>query len=381
MSQPTPLTLISKGISLESFAKQIAEWFEEQQLASDGHLVWQVVSQPNAPLLLSNANLSPIDRLLETQVYQFFQNNCIDPVFQLDTNFYPTMADLPQQLTARHRFIQRYTSSIFKFKHQFVSLNAKQHNFAPIQAGTRLWNRLCSSPYHIRELDLPWTDVQPNANALKMVWDCPLTAYLLGSKNMPHSIVLFYAMLGRMLHQPRQFDQWTETVGILCSQGESVLVWLIKLLFNSIDIRLITPFGLREADVVDNRPAQLTLCYVEPQGGRKRTIILPEIPKKTHYLLYGDLRHIKLYDNSLLIYDDFSTQNTSQFLTLRSSLSEIIQVIQHTYHLTVSTLGNKANALSPKTNMPNLAKWIGLWQIPCPICKSRSLCSHVFDTD
>ena len=378
MSQPTPLTLISKGISLESFAQQIAEWFQTQRLASDGHLVWQVAEQPNTPLLLSNSNFSDIDKLLETRVYQFFHNNCIDPVFQLETNFYPTMNDLPQQLDAKHRLVQRHSSIIFKFKQQFVSLNPKRHNFRTLQVGSRLWTRICSAPFFIRELDIAWTDVElSSSNALKMIWDCPLTDYLLGSKNMPHSIVLFYAMLGRLLHQPRHYEQWKETVGIMCSQGESVLVWLIKLLFNPFDIRMITPFG---AATIDDRPAQLTLCYVEPQGGKKRTIIPPEIPKKSHYLLYGDLRHIKLYEGALLIYDDFSTQNTSRFLTLRSHLPETIQVMQHVYQLTVNTLGSNANALSPKTNMANLAKWISLWQIPCPICKSQSMCSHIFDT-
>jgi len=370
------LTLVSKGLEASSFAQQIVEWFSQRRLVSDGYLVWQLSAEPGSPLSCqTKSSWSVIDQLLETQVYRFFNKSCFDPVTQLELNFYPTMKELPQCLVRHNRLLQRHSSSIFKFKNALVSVYGKSGDYRKIEPDTRLWNLMCIKPYFVRCIDMMWTPLAEEP-LVQQLWRCPLTKYLLACRNMPHSIVLFYALLGRMLHRPQHYDQWDESLGVLCVAGESMLVLLMKMLFDPRDIHTVTPFG--GAGSADDRPVQLTLCRVEPQGGKRKPIVLPEPPRGSHYLVYGDLRNSRLSNATMLVHDQFSASSASQLLLLLTSLSEILQLAQRIYWLTLKTLGPKPNSFMPGSNMPALVRWLELWNISCPICSSQTLCPHVF---
>jgi len=369
------LTLVSKGLEPSSFAEQIVKWFAERDIVSDGHLVWLLGGEPGSPLeLFTHSSWSEVDRLLETHVYGFFNSHCVDPVTQLELNFYPTMKELPQCLARNNRLVQRHSSSIFKFKNALVSVYGKSNNFRQIDPGSRLWNLICTKPYFVRGVDMLWTPEEPPT---KQLWNCALTKYLLACRNMPHSIILFYALLGRMLHRPRHYEQWDQSLGVLCVTGESMLVLMMKMLFDPRDVRTVTPFGSAVNDD-DSRPVQLTLCRVEPQGGKRKPIVLPEPPRGSHYLVHGDLRNSRLSNATMLVHDQFTTYSASQLLLLLTSIPETLQLAQRVFWLTVSTVGTKPNSFVPDANLPALVRWLELWNISCPICSSQTLCPHVF---
>lgn len=377
-----PLTLLSKGITKASKAVEFVEWFREQGLVSDGFLVFKL--KPGPPLLLVDVckSNSPIDSFLDTYVYLYFNQAFQDPLAQLDMNFDITMNGIPQELAKFDSLIKRHTSTIFKFKGQLVSFFPKTGIFQPIVPGNRIWNQMMVKPYFTKEIDLPWKEAMDSSTSLgEQLWSSSLTKYLLHSRNMPHSIVFFFVMLGRLLHSPHQYDKWTEILSVSCPIGESMLILLIRLLFDSRDIFQYS--ALKNQERLDPRPVQLSLCYVESRGQKAKQIILPKVPKNTHYILYGDLKNIVQDDvKTLTIHDGFSSANSSVFLylSLRSELPCIIQLASQVYWFTVKTLGAAPDCFSAKKNKDNLSIWMEMWNIPCPICKSRSLCSHIFNS-
>lgn len=375
-----PLTLLSKGITKASKAVEFVEWFREQGFVSDGHLVFKL--NPGPPLLLvelSKTN-SPIDSFLDTYVYLYFNQAFQDPLAQLDMNFDITMNGIPQELAKLDALVKRHTSTIFKFKSELISFFPKTGTFQPIIPGNRIWNQMMIRPYFIREIDLPWREgLDSSASLGEQLWSSPLTKYLLHARNMPHSIVFFFVMLGRLLHLPHQYDKWTEILSVSCPIGESVLILLIRLLFESRDIFQYSALKCQER--IDPRPIQLSLCYVESRGTKAKQVVLPKVPKNTHYVIYGDLKNIIQDDvRTLTIHDAFSTANSSFYLTLRSELPCLIQLASRVYWFTLKTLGSHPNCFSSNKNWDNLFIWMEMWNIPCPICKSRSLCPHIFNS-
>jgi hypothetical protein len=316
--------------------------------------------------------------MLESYVYRFFNATCRDALAQLDMNYDRTLKDLPQALAKVNRFVRRHTSTIFRFKKELITFYGKQPGFRILEPGTGLWNQMMIKPYFVRELDIDWSK-GASLPLDQEIWKCPLSNYLLSAMNMPHTILFFYAFLGRLLHQPRQHDKWSEIISIVCEAGESILVQLLKLLFEPQDVRVIAPSD-NSLDPGD-RPPQLVLCYFKPQKRSKAKIPVPKLYKdKHHFVLYGDILHnAQVTGRTVVIHDFFATANSSAYLILRSHLPQIINLAHAVYWNTVTMLGSREGSFSPEHNLDNLKQWIDFWRIPCPVCQSRKFCVHIFD--
>jgi len=380
------MTLLAKGVSEQSFSEQIVEWFSENGWVSDGWLVWKLKSTDNSlPLSFALPNQTQnnhwVDHALDSYVYRFFNENCLDPVAQLELNFDRTLKSLPQVLGKVDRLVQRFSSTIFSFNGQLVTFYGKQAGFRAVMPSTRLWNQMMAKPFFVRELRLDWVPESLDTSGEKL-WKCPLTTYLLSSLNMPHTILFFYAFLGRLLHQPHHYDRWSEVLSIVCEQGDSVLIQVIKLLFDPLDVAITTPSD--PPPLENERIKQAIFCYVGPQlraRGKANTISI-NFPKsgKSHFILFGDiLRNVKLSGKTITVRDCFSSAGNSAYLTLRNDLPLIINLANWVYSTTLSLAGSSGNTFSPDHNLHNLKSWIDFWAIPCPVCKSRKLCIHVFN--
>lgn len=383
MASANKTTVLSHGITQRSFAPEIIEWFAENSLVSDGYLVYRTHPiQPTLPITFylpeHTRNNHQLDHTLDSYVYRFFNETCLDAVAQLDMNLARTLNDLPGTLSRVNRLVHRHTATIFSFNGKFVSVYGKNLDFREVLPGTRLFNQMMTKPFVIRELDLAWSHA--DFVAREFLWKCPLTNYLLGAMNMPHTILFFYAFLGRLLHQPGLHDKWEECISVITGQGETALIQLIRLFFNPTDIQVIDPdYQFEQWDP----PKQMTFCCVKPQKrGSKIKILIKPLPKKrrSHFVLYGDIgRNVKLTQRTVAISDFFGTSDSASYLLLRSNLPNIISLAHACYWVSLSILGPAENSFSASHNLNKLALWINHWAIPCPVCQSRKFCVHIFN--
>lgn len=381
------LTLLQKGLEVcappdnhpsVELAKEIATWFVDNYYTSDGFYVWPLDKHsggPKVPCPKHNPLSTPIESSLETLVYRYFTNNFPDPIEQMSFNFWPTLEALPGALVQVGRSLKRQNSMLFKFRNGFVHFNTRTLRFQIISKESNFWKSLNKTPHFCREFEnIPWTP-QPLSNSEQLIANIAyskLSMYLVYCQNTPRTIIFFYALIGRMLHQSKKFDNWTEILAIHSEQGqESTLVYLIRHLFNPYDVAHFTIN--QPAPSPDERPPQLALLHIPrrpTQRQRKRRVHLTRLAwPKAHHLVYGDIYSLDSAMNLLMIRDQCSTDANACYLELRANLAETIQLANHLYFFAVKTAGFK----------DSLSDWADFWQQPCAECNSLSMCTHLFD--